>query len=1014
MIPVSLSVKNFLSYGDQVPTLDFTLLHVVCLSGDNGHGKSALLDAITWALWGEARKATGDRKPDERLLRMGTTDMAVTFEFDLEGDRYRILRQYRSGRGGKSNLEFQVFNGASGGYISLTQPSITATQQKITDTLRMDYNTFINSVFILQGRADEFTRRSARDRKVILADILGLWRYDELRERARLRMQQVEQGRDECDRRLLHIDETLEGREACLDTIAALNTCIQEISSQIKQIDRGLGALQIRQAEFGQAEMRLTELQTQYTGLQEEYEDLTSQIAAQKEKLDAFQTALKDRQTIEKSYQDYQTLNAGNETFNRKLQILRGLEQRLTEFERFIDAARHEVEKQRQAFAGRRESVERTIEETSGLLSQRERIERGYRELQQARQSDEQWEDKRRRHDEIERQIRECQDTLIQARTTLQGELGGYQHRLKDLQAKAEKAEQHHEMVADRRRRLEALRRLEKMQLEIEERGRSLNGQIEVLKNRIKLFEHEDDDANTKLKMLRRGLSANCPLCDAVLDDRRRMTIEANLGETVKQHAEEIRKHTLGIKHFQEESQTLRVKFKENAPKLKSLPQAQQALVEAEAAAREAEAAAREAQTLGRQVRMLQERLDTRQYAPEAQQNIQALTREQAAIGYDADRHNEIKSSLRDLQGFEGEKSRFDDAYTRYRTASAAIPEIDEKLMALDRQLQEKAYAPDESRMLDEIRQEIQALGYDEARHKDTERRLTPLKDIQARKEQLDQAVRQFDTVQEALQEREKRVGAIQEKRTRIMTRINELEAGTREKEGVEKQIQTLKMRRTALQNELDETNRQSGAEQAEAARFEMLAAERPGIEAQRNKDARDAQVYEKLATAFGKDGIQALIIENAIPEIEEEANNILSRLTGNRTQITIEPLRNLKTGGTKETLDIHISDEMGTRPYEMFSGGEAFRSNFALRIALSKLLAHRAGTRLRTLVIDEGFGTQDEQGLEYLVEALQGIQGDFEKIIVVTHLERLKNAFPARIEVTKYPDVGSRFEVIM
>ena len=86
---------------------------------------------------------------------------------------------------------------------------------------------------------------------------------------------------------------------------------------------------------------------------------------------------------------------------------------------------------------------------------------------------------------------------------------------------------------------------------------------------------------------------------------------------------------------------------------------------------------------------------------------------------------------------------------------------------------------------------------------------------------------------------------------------------------------------------------------------------------------------------------------------------------------------------------------------------------NFALRIALSKLLAHRAGTRLRSLIIDEGFGTQDSQGLEYLVEALQSIQDDFEKIIVVTHLERLKNAFPARIEVIKHPDIGSLYEVV-
>jgi len=115
-----------------------------------------------------------------------------------------------------------------------------------------------------------------------------------------------------------------------------------------------------------------------------------------------------------------------------------------------------------------------------------------------------------------------------------------------------------------------------------------------------------------------------------------------------------------------------------------------------------------------------------------------------------------------------------------------------------------------------------------------------------------------------------------------------------------------------------------------------------------------------------------------------------------------METQRETKKGGMVETLDIKISDELGTRSYEMYSGGEAFRINFALRIALSKLLARRAGAPLPTLFIDEGFGTQDSSGLGKLVEAIHSIQDDFKKIIVITHLEELKDAFPVRIEVTK------------
>ncbi|MCB0251588.1 MAG: AAA family ATPase, partial [Anaerolineae bacterium] len=98
MIPLKLSLHNFLCYKDPDP-LDFTGLHLACLSGNNGHGKSALLDAMTWALWGKARTSSADD-----LVHLGETDMWVDFEFALGPNRYRVVRsRSRKGRG-KSDL----------------------------------------------------------------------------------------------------------------------------------------------------------------------------------------------------------------------------------------------------------------------------------------------------------------------------------------------------------------------------------------------------------------------------------------------------------------------------------------------------------------------------------------------------------------------------------------------------------------------------------------------------------------------------------------------------------------------------------------------------------------------------------------------------------------------------------------------------------------------------------------------------------------------------------------------
>jgi len=237
-----------------------------------------------------------------------------------------------------------------------------------------------------------------------------------------------------------------------------------------------------------------------------------------------------------------------------------------------------------------------------------------------------------------------------------------------------------------------------------------------------------------------------------------------------------------------------------------------------------------------------------------------------------------------------------------------------------------------------------------------------------------------------------------------ILAEIESLPRIEEETNQAEKVYRELKEQERSLQDKLVEI-------QTNLRRCAQLEMERQENIKALQLVAKEKSVYDELATAFSKKGIQAMIIESALPETEEEANRLLGRMTDNRMHLRIESQRDTKKGDTIETLEIKISDELGTRNYELFSGGEAFRVNFALRIALSKLLARRAGAPLPTLIIDEGFGTQDSTGREKLVEAINSIQDDFQKILVITHIEELKDAFPVRIEVTKTEE-GSTFSL--
>ncbi|MGL5192071.1 MAG: AAA family ATPase, partial [Chroococcales cyanobacterium] len=74
MIPLELSLKNFLSYREA--TLDFHGLHTACICGPNGAGKSSLLEALAWSLWGNSRAGTEDD-----IIHSGEMDARVDFTF---------------------------------------------------------------------------------------------------------------------------------------------------------------------------------------------------------------------------------------------------------------------------------------------------------------------------------------------------------------------------------------------------------------------------------------------------------------------------------------------------------------------------------------------------------------------------------------------------------------------------------------------------------------------------------------------------------------------------------------------------------------------------------------------------------------------------------------------------------------------------------------------------------------------------------------------------------------------
>ncbi len=335
------------------------------------------------------------------------------------------------------------------------------------------------------------------------------------------------------------------------------------------------------------------------------------------------------------------------------------------------------------------------------------------------------------------------------------------------------------------------------------------------------------------------------------------------------------------------------------------------------------------------------------------------------------------------------------------------------RLDAVITMLEGETFAQDIRQQLAALNEQRVGIGYDRGSHDSARQQLDTYREYETRQKQLEIALSALPDVEAALDgarlREERTLKALdedQEKIDGLQSEIAQLEALV-----AEQQIRLAEVNRLRLY-ERTQYNRLVNAEQ-ELDALDKQRTRKAELEERREQKREEEALYKELRAAFGKNGVPAMIIEAAIPELEATANGLLSRMTDGRMNLTMTTQKEKASGeGVIETLEIQISDELGTRSYEMYSGGEAFRINFAIRVALSQLLARRAGAHLRTLFIDEGFGTQDEDGRNKLVEAINAVQEEFDLILVITHLDDLRELVPGACgggkDTERQPGVGA------
>jgi DNA repair protein SbcC/Rad50 len=983
MIPRQLSLTNFLSYRETA-VLDFTGIHLACISGMNGAGKSSLLDAMTWALFGKSRSKSDDDLVNRRAALAGE-QAEVQLTFDLEGSTYRVLRQKKAGK--STVLELQI-SGGDERWKPLTEGGVRDTQAAIEELLRMSYDTFINASFLLQGKADEFTTKTAGKRKEILADLLGVSQWDQYRERVAEQRRQTEGTLNLRDAQLVEIEQELdqeEARQAALAAVQAEQSALAEKLAAkeelLQAMRRTATAVQQQKETLKNLNQSLAQAQQTLSKRQQTYEQRQAEAAAH-------QSLLDQAETIQANYAAFQAAEAALADWQQKADQFNRLQQARRPHELALAQERSRLQQQQRELEKQAAAVAQAAAEREQLKAAHARLQADLAALEKELQALAAQEAAWREAQQQVQQLAHQRQLLAQAQQQLQAKA----ERIKGLQA---------EQTAVLQNQQEADKALSQVRAELanltqaRERHASAQAEHDNCQAEQPRLRQQMDKMKERLDRLQGETGGSCPLCGQPLTEDHRHSVLAEVEAEGRDLGDRFRTNKERLVRLKEELASLTQQLKAQPALEKRQETQQDRLARAEARLAEIEKAigeweAGEAQQLAHL---------TDQLADDSE--LQAARQQVAELETAAARREQLaqqrQTQERQLSQQEARLAEIEKMTAAWESEGrAALAEVEKRLAEDD-------LLPDEQAALAELDEQIAALGYDEAAHAAARQIRADLAPAAEQQQQLQQAQAALKPLQDSLADlsqqiadQEQVVVDLNRQKETAASQLEALAADSGDWHSVEDEVFQLREAATKINQRVGAARQNLDVLDDQRRRREELKAERATL-------SQRIQRLKLLEKACGRDGVQALLIEQALPDIEAQANELLERLTNGQMRVSFETQRQLKSrDATAETLDIRIVDNAGERPYENYSGGEQFRVNFAIRLALSQILAKRAGARLQTLVIDEGFGSQDPDGRQRLVEAINTIQDDFQRILVITHIDELRDAFPVRIEVEK------------
>ncbi|EOS8269338.1 MULTISPECIES: AAA family ATPase [Bacillus] len=1028
MRPIQLIMTAFGPY-KQKEVIDFDDLgehRIFAISGNTGAGKTTIFDAICYVLYGEA---SGEERSDTSMLRSQFADdnvyTSVELTFQLKGKRYEIKRQLGHKKQGNKTITghavelYEVIDEEK--IPAVDRFHVTDVNKKVEDLIGLSKHQFSQIVMLPQGEFRKLLTSETENKEEILRRIFKTDRYKLMRE---LLDQKRKQWKDV-------LQEKQKERELYFRNVfklpirdgALLETLVEQDHVNTHQVVEAL-------------EQETAAYKAEVEQLQVEQDIQTKQLKDAETRFHAAKSVNEKFIDLQQKNEKYNTLQENRTVIEMKETSFKRAEQakRLLPFEQWYEEAMQNEQR-----------VESLLKQ---IIAKKENITNNFKLAQEKYEAVKNKEPERENAKKLVQRLEELQPiiaSLAEKQLNLQNaevQVGKLKVSMQNLEQQLEVHTNHKQLMSDELQQLE--RALEQYVAKVEELT-NMREDAKVLKQAYDVwqekqkFEKEKEAAYNNMQsavnayenMERRWLSEqagilalhlhdgeSCPVCGSTTHPKKATEQSDAIDEKVLNDLRD--KKNIAEKLFvqlEEKWNFYHLQYEQVIEEVKKRGYRSEELAETYSAlVQKGKQLATEVNTLkaseetrkqtAAKIKSIEEKVDALQkqkHEVETEQHRIEMDCMQLRTSYEHDKKNipenlqtvqawkvQFDQAMHELKLMEDEWKKVQEAYQHWQNENIRIQAEQE---GASNQFESAKSKKEETftRFMKELEQSgfTDQITYKEAKLSDAEMDMLQ-KEIQSYYSSLEVLAKQIEELHAELKDKEYM------DITALGEHIKELEIN----------LDIIKEKRQRSQNavtyisDLHENIRRIDEQiHEEEKAFQELV-----------------DLYEVMkGDNESRISFERYILIEYLEQIVQIANERLRKLSNGQFYLKRSERVEKRNRQSGLGLDVYDAYTGQTRDVKTLSGGEKFNASLCLALGMADVIqAYEGGISIETMFIDEGFGSLDEESLTKAVDALIDLQKSGRFIGVISHVQELKNAMPAVLEVTKQKDGCSQTRFVV